>query len=294
MEIIYATDGSEAALAGASLLGKFLLGAGDTVRLLAVAPPGVDPGTVAPALDGAWKALGLEAPVHIRCRVREGHPAEEILREAEEHPADLIVVGTRGRSGIARLLLGSVAGRVAFHAPCSVLVARPLRAGLSRVVLGVDGSADSDRAARFLADLPLPAGCRVELITAVLPDAWVSSAAGHMLLSRLSDDVREVSARERIDAKARLDRLTALFRNRGIPCDVALRPGDAADVLLGAASEGADLIAVGGRGVPAVERFLIGSVSEKVLRHAACSVLVVRDRTQTCAASESVTAGGHP
>ena len=56
--------------------------------------------------------------------VREGVVAEEIINEAQEWDADLILIGTHGRSGISRFLLGSVAQRVASHAPCSVEIVR--------------------------------------------------------------------------------------------------------------------------------------------------------------------------
>jgi nucleotide-binding universal stress UspA family protein len=56
--------------------------------------------------------------------IREGVAAEEILDEAREWGADLIMVGTHGRKGISRFLLGSVAQRVATHAPCSVEIVR--------------------------------------------------------------------------------------------------------------------------------------------------------------------------
>lgn len=55
----------------------------------------------------------------------EGHPAYEILNYASAHAADLIVLGTHGRKGISRWLMGSVAERVVRHAPCAVLVVRP-------------------------------------------------------------------------------------------------------------------------------------------------------------------------
>lgn len=54
----------------------------------------------------------------------QGFPAEEILRAAERHRADLIVMGSKGLTGLDRYLLGSVSRKVARHAPCSVLVVR--------------------------------------------------------------------------------------------------------------------------------------------------------------------------
>lgn len=56
--------------------------------------------------------------------LRDGNPAEEIIRAASRLRADLVVLGSRGLTGFTRILLGSVSGKVARHAPCSVLVVR--------------------------------------------------------------------------------------------------------------------------------------------------------------------------
>jgi nucleotide-binding universal stress UspA family protein len=62
--------------------------------------------------------------VHADTAVRQGDPTAEILAEAGDWSADLIVIGTRGQTGLARLLHGSVARKILEHAPCSVLIAR--------------------------------------------------------------------------------------------------------------------------------------------------------------------------
>lgn len=65
-----------------------------------------------------------------RAALLKGAPAEAIVQWAREHPCDLIVVATHGRSGLKRMVLGSVAEKVVRTAPCSVLVARqPLPSG---------------------------------------------------------------------------------------------------------------------------------------------------------------------
>lgn len=76
--------------------------------------------TALASVSEAAAAAGVRAEV----RVAEGHPSEEILRAAAEWSADLVVMGTHGRSGLAHLLLGSVAERVIRHASCPVLVVR--------------------------------------------------------------------------------------------------------------------------------------------------------------------------
>jgi nucleotide-binding universal stress UspA family protein len=66
-----------------------------------------------------------EAPFQVGTTVVQGEPRMEILRELQERPADLVVLGTHGRGGMDRLMLGSVASTVARKAPCSVLVVSP-------------------------------------------------------------------------------------------------------------------------------------------------------------------------
>jgi nucleotide-binding universal stress UspA family protein len=72
----------------------------------------------------AAAAIAREAGVQAELRPRQGDPADAILDVAEEHDADLIVVGNKGMTGAKRFLLGSVPNKVSHHAPCSVLIIR--------------------------------------------------------------------------------------------------------------------------------------------------------------------------
>jgi nucleotide-binding universal stress UspA family protein len=72
-------------------------------------------------LKGAAEQMeGIEVQTH----AREGDPADAILDVAEEHNADLIVVGNKGMTGAKRFLLGSVPNKISHHAPCSVMIIR--------------------------------------------------------------------------------------------------------------------------------------------------------------------------
>lgn len=71
------------------------------------------------------QARAAKDGVQVKAEVREGHPADEIVRAAT--PDDLIVISTHGRRGLSRMLLGSVAETVIRHAPCPVLVVRHAR-----------------------------------------------------------------------------------------------------------------------------------------------------------------------
>jgi len=65
-----------------------------------------------------------ESGIDVEARVREGYPATVIIDEAKSLPADLIVIGTHGLSGLKHLLLGSIAERVVQKAPCPVLTVK--------------------------------------------------------------------------------------------------------------------------------------------------------------------------
>src|SRR5205823_6446286 len=158
-------DGSAGALVAAELLALLPLKTDCQLALLTVAPPGEE--AEGQEAQAAGRAALSQSGARLETQVRRGNPAEEILRAAEEQPTDLIAVGSSGRSAIARFFVGSVAERVARHAACPVLIARPLRGGLKELIAGVDGSAGAARAVTWLQQFPLPDECEVRLLTVV-------------------------------------------------------------------------------------------------------------------------------
>jgi nucleotide-binding universal stress UspA family protein len=274
MRILYATDGSEGALAGAHLLARWPLEPGDRIDVLSVLSldkPGGAEAMLAPALE-----VLCRGKASIGTQVRRGAADEEILRAIEEQPADLVVVGSRGLGGLSRFLLGSVSDRVARHAPCSVLLARPVTHGLRTAVLGVDGSECAAQAAAWLEPLPLPDNCEVHLVT-VLPPRYTAVYADHVLWPSLQTEYERRYQQERSAALEWLNALQTAFVCVDKAAVASVETGDPAHLLLGIAEQDkADLIVVGSHGRSAVGRFLLGSVSEKIMRHAHCSVLIVR------------------
>lgn len=145
--LVFAEDGSEGALAALVFLETWPIFAGHPARIVSVAdvPAPIDPG-IAPGVYGAmldtyasardetsqlhWRLAResadrlTEAGLAAEPEERDGDPATQLVRAAEEHRADLIIVGSKGRTGLARLVLGSVARNVLLHAHCSVLVVR--------------------------------------------------------------------------------------------------------------------------------------------------------------------------
>lgn len=215
---------------------------------------------------------GEVAAVHSKV----GRPDAEIVRLAEELDAGLVVVGSHGFGPFKRVLLGSVSDSVVRHANTSVLVARGEANRLpGRVLLAIDGSKESHLATRAAIEVAGVAGSELHVLfvletAQLLPqmpypgfEAWETSGTveeakqnARRLLSRVS---------ERVEAGG------------GTVKESHLAVGKPDKEIVGLAGElDADLVILGSRGLGAVGRVLLGSVSDSVVRHALCSVLVVR------------------
>jgi nucleotide-binding universal stress UspA family protein len=198
--------------------------------------------------------------------------------------ADLIVVGSQGRSALGRLVLGSVSQKVLMHAPCSVRIARRPPAGAAprqggvRILIGIDGSRHSALAVSAVAARVWPAGTQVKVVAAVdikllsvlaspVPSPWVRP---WMDPAPQIDDAR-AWAHDAVEAVA------AELRAVGLAATSLVEEADAKQLLVGEAERwSADCIFVGAKGQSAIERFLLGSVSASVAARAPCSVEVVR------------------
>ena len=200
---------------------------------------------------------------NVRSEVRCDSPAWAILEMADRDQSDLIVVGSHGHSLLGgRLILGSVSQRVLYEARCSVRVARcwqEKRQGPVRIVVGFNGSQDSEVAVDAVASREWPAGSEARLITA------------HPLLS---SEASEVAAEK--------------LRNAGLTTSETSKDGDPAHVLMAEAEEwSADSIFVGTRDVHGFQHLLHGSISSAVAEKARCSVEVSRAMRGTAQAKVS-------
>jgi nucleotide-binding universal stress UspA family protein len=209
-------------------------------------------------------------------RVVEGDPRAEIVAAAEDWRADLIVLGARGLGAIKEFLLGSVSLGVARHARCPVLVCKGTPRPLATVTVAIDGSSQAREALAWFAELPFPPSLRARLVGALAPQHFPSIAPGIVqasLRTALTTEAAErqaaLSAAFGAAAEALRGRTTTLesVMERGVPADVIVRD---------AAVSSSDMIVMGARGLGLIDRLLLGSVSESVLRHAPCPVLIVR------------------
>ncbi len=207
--------------------------------------------------------------------IRQGHVDETIAHAATDLGADLIVLGTHGRTGISRFLLGSQAEHIARRAPVSALVVRASEGTTStdftRVLVGTDFSPACEKALREAITLSAP-GALIELahVWQYPPGTWGMEA--------LADRSAALAAlRDAVTAGAmeRGEKLLAQYADAGRTLRFELLHGPTASVLTARAErEGFDLLAVGTHGRRGFRRFLLGSVAEAAMRHAPCSVLI--------------------
>lgn len=213
------------------------------------------------------QALDLRAAVITRV----GPPDEVLATAAHDEQADLIVVGTHGHSGVARFLLGSVAGTVIRRAPCDVLVVRgaAVRAPFERPLIATDFSPAAAKAIDHAAHV-VAQGTRLDVV-----HAWQLPAGswGATLLGQARFPWSTVRDAVLASARAQADTLVA---EHGGGFQVELVQGPPAHVITDTAERGHhDLIVVGAHGNRGFRRLLLGSVAESTVRHAHCSVLVV-------------------
>ena len=265
-----------------------------TVLSVAEFPPGLNPDYqvnqqyLADLLKNASSQLGdlkgraERRGIAVTTRVATGIPSEEVITAARAEDSDLIVVGTRGKTGLAHVLLGSTAERVIRGAPCPVLTVRMEQADaeqkegvpsmpvtLERILVPVDFSDCSLDALEYAAVVAQQAKASLLLLHVLEPVSYgLDFTLGH---SRTREQVRETWTK-------RLEELAASLKVRQVPVESQLRGGLPADSILDSARTlPCDLIVIGTHGRRGISHAFSGSVAEAVLRKALCPVLTVRN-----------------
>jgi nucleotide-binding universal stress UspA family protein len=211
-------------------------------------------------------------------RIIDTAPADGVLAEAARFEADIIVVGWRGHGLTRRLLMGSVSRAVARRATSPVLVVRRVPAEVSRIVIGLDGSANARRAVAFVGNLNAPTHGTVTLVTVVeemgVPSQTLAPAA---LRADVSADIARINAERTRTAKAAQSRAAEQLRRRGWRVKLVVATGEPLrELLTSAARANAHVVAVGARGASGLRQLLLGSVAEGVLNRCPATVLIVR------------------
>ncbi len=212
--------------------------------------------------------------------IRSGEAAGEICKAAAQHRADLVVVASHGLGGLQHAFAGSTAERVVRGAPCPVLTVRErvLRKegtiatlfDLKRIVVTTDFSEESKKA--FPYGLALARKFEASVLLLYVVPAHLPAELSHIGIvleeKRLLEEARERMPRFRqaeLDPHVHVDTLV-------------LNGGPAHEICRTAEAQAADLIIMSTHGHTGLKHFLLGSVTENVVRHAPCPVLVVRGR----------------
>ena len=201
-----------------------------------------------------------------------GPIAQTIARTARRLKANLILMGSRGLSDIQGFLLGSVSRQVAATAPCPLLVVKQPLTALLRVSIAVDDSKPSRAAARFLRARILPESATVTILTSV-ESPVTDFAARYLSESQLAELKQPVMER----ATRLVTTLRDEFIKGGFSAVTQVHMDHVIETIVKHVEASLDqLLVIGSRDWTKSERLYLGSVSESLLRHAPCSVLIVR------------------
>ena len=232
---------------------------------------------------GRAEAAGIRAvPI-----VRLGDPRVEIIREAAEQPAPLIVLASHGRGGVGRVVLGSTTTRVLQMASMPVLVVRARdradqadRIAFAHVVVPLDGSVLAEQALPVAAELARRSGATLDLVRVAetyrdeLPDMPPS-----VLISPSYRSIVEQFAELEREAGAYLDEAANRLAGEDVAATTEVLSGDPARLLLSYADRAhPDLIVMTSHGRGGLARWFFGSVADKLLTASRVPLLVVRAR----------------
>jgi len=259
--------------------------------MLAAAPP-VEGRKMAESDTHAFMADARDAGIDYELEIREGNPWREILAAAAEMPADLVVMGTHGRGGPERFLLGSVAEKLSHRLPCPVITvgheegqAWEAPGLIGRILCATDFSENSERAFRFSLALAASLGAKVTLLHAIehMPDL------GAARYRPVVPDVRPLLKEIQRAASERLGKAVDALKGEFADVEVTARLGAGRaykEIVRAADDERADLIVVGAQGHGVFEHLLSGSNAQQVIRRATCAVLTVRGQETSAPAKD--------
>ena len=208
----------------------------------------------------------------------DGYPDVAIMEWAEETGADLIVMGTKGIKGIRAMFIGSVTRSVAINSVKPVLVTRHTQSDISshmKVLLATDGSDSAIATAGFLASMPLSPDTEIIILhvawsaLSVIPEQFSVDISKQM-----KDDAAQIETKEHDKAGRIIEKSRVCLGSRFGHIEVIMRSGDPSLEILHSAEEfGADMIAVGCRGLQGIKG-MMGSVSRRILGKSPCPVLI--------------------
>ena len=228
--------------------------------------------------EGGADADALDAVSIVEVTRRDVSPGPALLNYAEEEDIDLIAMGTHGRRGARRVLLGSVAEEVVRRAQQPVLTVRgkekgptPAPGSMDRILVPVDFSDYSREALRHAHEWAALYGAQIDVLHVVVDDLHPAFYVGGVT------SVYDVEPDLDDKVKAKLDAFVQEVLGSADGVMAHVRTGSAPSAITEFVEEKAvDLVSLSTHGRTGMERFFLGSVAEKVVRHVSCPVLTVK------------------
>ena len=205
---------------------------------------------------------------------RQGEdPYKYIVDEAAKHQVSMIIMGRRGRKGLKRLMMGSVTAKVIGHSPCNVLVVpRAAHIEFKKILAATDGSKYSEAAVSEAIAIAKRCDSNLTIISVVPSEAASPFDIVHSEMQKEAIIDKELQEAEKI-----VKNVKKLAEENGVKVKGLIYSGRPYDAILEIAKEEkATLIIVGSHGRTGISRLLMGSVTERVIGHAECAVLVVK------------------
>ena len=206
--------------------------------------------------------------------IREGEdPYTYVVDEAAKNKSTMIVLGRRGRTGLRRLMMGSVTARVIGHAPCTVLVVpKAAEFECRHILVATDGSKYGDAAAAEAIGMAKQLGSRLTVLSVVHSE---SMSPMDIVSSQMQRDL--IAEKEMKEAEQNVKKVKEAALKAGIKTDGLIMGGKPSEAIIQTAKDKrADLIVLGSHGKTGVEKLLTGSVAERVIVLSSCPVLVVK------------------
>lgn len=204
-------------------------------------------------VENLAKQAGISCTTHL---MTGDDPYKVIVDASKSLLADVIVMGRRGRRGLARLMLGDATAKVIGYAPCAVLVAPEESTMWHSLLLATDGSRFSDAAAVTAAELARP---------------------NNLPLFVLSVRVPIHSDRRQAEAEPIVERVLGYMKDQGLSAEGMVEEGAADETIVSVAEErGVGLIVLGSFGRTGIGRVLFGTKAERVINQTKGPVMIVR------------------
>lgn len=287
--ILVPVDGSDPSRAAVRRARSLAATADATLSLLAVAEPTtLRDGAKSPAtptradLDRQTDAVldrgeSLADGVGVDCRVavEAGSPYEEIAAKADEVDADLTVMGTHGRTGLDRILLGSVTERTLRTNESPVLTTQEGQQPwtVDDILVPTNGSDPATEAVTHALDLATVWDATVHALGVVDTETLASTYDAGAVIPTVVETLRK-------DAEADVETVRDGADERGLNCETTVLEGDPGRAIVEYADEHADLVAMGTHGRAGLHRLLLGSVTEHVVRRCPVPLLAVPTVTE--------------